>query len=186
MLHWRHHTQMSMARSATTVRSKVNAGTPMHSSAMYMGKPSVQGPSRLCTVERGPPDHKCYPICMQSATQRSQVAGSTNQGAPNWLPFPATKPCRVDWLHGDKIAFVAPQMSTHQHAVSHTQRDQVAASINQGAPTDWCLLQLNHVECGCLHMDGSTVVARWTCLDRIEMGRPLSEWLPCVHTEECR
>ena len=32
---------------------------------MYTGKASIQGPSRLCTVETGPPDHKCYPICMQ-------------------------------------------------------------------------------------------------------------------------
>ena len=75
----------------------------------------------------------------------------------------------------------SPQMSTHQHAVSHTQRHQVAGSINQGAPTDWCLLQLDHVECGWLHINGSTVVARWTCLNRIEMGRPLSRCLPRVH-----
>ena len=54
--------------SGTAVSSKVNAGIPLYSSAMYAGKASAQGPSHLYTVETGPPRHNCWSIDMQSAT----------------------------------------------------------------------------------------------------------------------
>ena len=171
MLHWSPHNETSLARRTTAVTSKVNAPAYLHSPPCTQERDLLKGP----------------PIAVQSRQVHfaTSVASSTwSQSHSTWLGCskhqsgpPQTDCCLLqpnhverDRLHVDRTTLVAPQLSTHLCAVSHTQHDWIVASTNQGGPTDYCLLQLDHVECNELHVDRSTPVTKWTCLDRTEMG----------------
>ena len=109
---------------------------------------------------------------------------------PRWMWEPTCIPLHA---HGEAIRSMAfpslygrdrttlPQLLIHPHGVNHTLCGRVVASTNQSGPPDWCLLRLDHVGYGWLHVDGLTFVVRWTCHNHTETGRPLNGCLPHVH-----
>ena len=132
MLHWRHHARTSLARSATTVTSKVNVRAHLHSSACTQGSHSLKG----------------LPISVRSR----QVHLATTVG---------------------------PSICSH-----HTLRGRVAASTNQSGPPDWCLLRLDHVEYGWLHVDGLTLWRQECYL--VPMQSVHSTWFGCRKWQSVR
>ena len=87
-------------------------------------------------------------------TQHRRVVATTNQWPPNWLPLATTKPRKVGLIECGR-GNICGATSLNRSAWSQLHPAWSNCSKQQsGGPTDCHLLQLEHVECNSLHVNG--------------------------------